>query len=201
IDGKPARVRTVMSVRLVAKPLPDNNFDVRIAAADFGAPGEDEFVSTGKPLRRPRYPEQAAMSGVRGTVYVIVRVGRDGKVQDAMAEQVNLRVVDTESEMNRWRDMLADATLATARKWTFVPPTKGEEVDAPFWLARVPVDYQMPNDEAPRPGRWEAYIPGPRQSAPWLGGMDTSLGADAVAGGGIFPLQGGPRLLTPLDGG
>lgn len=202
IDGKAVRARTAMSVRLVARPREGSNeYDVRIAAVNFGTPQPDEFVSSNGPLKRPAYPHLAVLSGVRGTVYVIVRIGRDGKVEDAMAEQVNLRVIDSEGGMKRWRDMLTEASLRVARQWKFVPPTKGEEVDAPFWLARVPVDYLFPGDKVSSNGEWQAYIPGPRQTAPWLGGFDTSLGADAVAGGGIFPLKGGPRLLTPLDEG
>jgi len=203
VDGKPVRARTAMTVRLAARQRENTEgFEVRITAANFGKFADGEWVSSKGPLLRPKYPPQAAASGVRGTVYVIVRIGRDGKVEDAMAEQVNLGSVDrTEAAMQRWRDSLADASLQTARRWRFLPPTQGEEVDAPFWLARVPVSYLLPNDKKPESGEWETYIPGPRQSAPWLGGMDTSLGADAVAGDGIFPLKGGPRLLTPLNGG
>lgn len=202
IDGKPVRARTAMSVRLAAKPRENSEgFDVRISAANFGKPGEGEWVTSKGRLLRPKYPPQAAAGGVRGTVYVVVRIGRDGKVEDAVAEQVNLGAVDrTEAAMQRWRDTLAGASLQAARRWTFVPPTRGEEADAPFWLARVPVSYLLPGDKVPVPGKWETYIPGPRQSAPWLGGIDASLGADAVAGDGIFPLKGGPRLLTPLNG-
>jgi len=202
VDGTPVRARTAMSVRLAATPREnEEGFDVRISAANFGKLADGEWVTSKGRLLRPKYPDLAAASGVRGTVYVIVRIGRDGKVQDAMAEQVNLGSVDrTEAAMQRWRDSLADASLQAARRWTFLPPTRGEEVDAPFWLARVPVSYLLPGDRTPEAGKWETYIPGPRQSAPWLGGLDTSLGADAVAGDGIFPLKGGPRLLTPLNG-
>ncbi|MDR7135575.1 TonB family protein [Lysobacter niastensis] len=200
IDGKAVRARTRMSVRIVAKSQGDGRYEVRLASASFGedgAPGE--FVSS-KELKPPSYPQVAAMSGVRGTVYVVVRIGRDGRVEDAIAEQVNLKVVDSEAGMTRWRNSLAKAAVLGARKWTFNPPTQGEEVDKPFWLARVPVDFYL-NDEKPASyGQWEAYIPGPRQSTPWMGAMDASLGADAVAGGGMHPIGAGPKLLTPLDG-
>jgi len=202
VEGKPIRARTALTVRLAAMPRESGEgFDVRIASANFGQFAPGEWVSSEGRMASPVYPQHAASSGVRGTVYVIVRIGRDGKVEDAMAEQVNLRTVDrTEAAMQRWRDTLADASLQAARRWKFKPPTKGEEADAPFWLARVPVDYVFTGDKRPGPGDWETYIPGPRQSAPWLGGIDTSLGADAVAGDGVFPLKGGPRLLTPLNG-
>lgn len=200
VDGKPVRARTRMSVRIVAKSVGEDRYEVRVASASFGEGGEPgEFVSS-KDLKPPRYPEVAALNGVRGTVYVVVRIGRDGRVEDAIAEQVNLKVVDSEVGMTRWRNSLAKSAVLGARKWTFNPPTKGEEAGKPFWLARVPVDFFL-NDEKPvQYGQWEAYIPGPRQDTPWLGAMDASLGADAVAAGGMHPIGSGPTLLTPLDG-
>ena len=148
----------------------------------------------------PAYPMNAARAGVCGTVYVILRVGRDGKVEDAIAEQVNLKVLVSEVSMDRWRGVLSKAALAKSSEWTFILPTKGDEVDEPFWLVRVPVDFLLPGQMPPKFGEWEAYLPGPRQSAPWLGAIDTSLGADAVAEGSIQPVGAGPKLLTPIGG-
>ena len=200
IDGKAVRARTRMSVRIVAKSQGEGRYEVRVASANFGDGGEPgEFVSS-KELKPPSYPQLAALSGVRGTVYVVARIGRDGRVEDAIAEQVNLKVVDSKAGMTRWRNSLAKSAVLGARKWTFNPPTQGEEVGNPFWLVRVPVDFVL-HDEKPVPyGQWEAYIPGPRQDTPWLGALDTSLGADAVAAGGMHPIGSGPKLLTPLDG-
>lgn len=200
VDGKIVRARTAMSVRLVATRNPeDGSFGVRLASANFGRPAKDEFVS-GKALTPPRYPKVAAMSNASGTVYLVLRVGRDGRVEDVMAEQVNLTVIDSENGMKRWRDSFARAAVDGARSWTFDVPTRGEDVDAPFWLARVPVTFHVNNGPVAY-GQWDAYIPGPRETAPWLGGMDASLGSDAVADGGIYPVGNyGPKLLTPLDG-
>lgn len=200
IDGKAVKARAQMSLRIVARPLGEDRYAVRVASANFGEDGNPgEFVSS-KDLKPPRYPEVAALSGVRGTVYVVVRIGRDGRVEDAIAEQVNLKVVDSEAGMTRWRSSLAKSAVLGARQWTFTPPTQGEEAGKPFWLARVPVDFLLHDEKPVQYGQWEAYIPGPRQSTPWLGAMDASLGADAVAAGGMHPIGAGPKLLTPLDG-
>lgn len=200
VDGKAVRARTRMSVRIVAKSVDEGRYEVRVASASFGEDGNPgEFVSS-KDLKPPRYPEVAALSGVRGTVYVVVRIGRDGRVEDAIAEQVNLKVVDSETGMTRWRNSLAKSAVLGARKWTFSPPTQGEEAGKPFWLARVPVDFLLHDEKPVQYGQWEAYIPGPRQSTPWPGAMDASLGADAVAAGGMHPIGSGPKLLTSLDG-
>ncbi|MBF6023041.1 energy transducer TonB [Lysobacter niastensis] len=200
IDGKTVRARTKMSVRIVAKPIDENRAEVRIASANFGEGGNPGEFITSKELAPPKYPEMAAMNGVKGTVYLVVRIGRDGTVEDVIAEQVNLKVVDHESGMTRWRNMLAKTAISTARRWTFNPPTVGEEVGKAFWLARVPVDFLLHDEKLTPYGQWEAYIPGPRASTPWLGAMDAALGADAVAGGGMHPIGSGPKLLTPLDG-
>ncbi|MGO4221294.1 energy transducer TonB [Lysobacter sp. TAF61] len=200
IAGKPARVRTAMSVRLVARrAATGDGFDVRIAAGNFGNPNEEGSLASAS-LKPPAYPMDAASAGVYGTVYLIVRIGRNGNVEDAIAEQVNMKVIDSEAGLERWRRVLAKAAVRGASAWTFTPPTRGDEVDAPFWLARVPVDFVAHDAKPLKYGEWEAYVPGPRQSAPWIGAMDTSLGADAVANGAIQPLGTGPKLLTPIGG-
>ncbi|HEY5804526.1 MAG TPA: energy transducer TonB [Lysobacter sp.] len=200
VAGKPARVRTAMSVRLVARRAETGEgFDVRIAAGNFGNPDEEGSLAS-ESLKPPTYPMDAASAGVYGTVYVIVRVGRNGNVEDAIAEQVNMKVIDSEAGLERWRRVLAKAAVRGAGAWKFTPPTRGDEVDAPFWLARVPVDFVAHDSKPLKYGEWEAYVPGPRQSTPWLGAMNTSLGADAVANGSIQPLGTGPKLLTPIGG-
>ncbi|UNK48471.1 energy transducer TonB [Lysobacter sp. S4-A87] len=200
VAGKPVRARTTMSIRLVATRAGDGDgVEVRIASGNFGKLDVEGAISSVS-LPPPQYPMDAARAGVRGTVYVLVRVGRDGSVEDAVAEQVNLKVIDTEVGMDRWRQMLAKAALRASGAWTFSPPTRGDEVDAPFWIVRVPVDFVLADEKSPRYGQWVAYVPGPRQRAPWLGDIDTSLGADAVAAGSIQPLGTGPKLLTPIGG-
>ncbi|HEY5850319.1 MAG TPA: energy transducer TonB [Lysobacter sp.] len=195
VAGKPVPARTAMSIRLVAKRAADGEgIDVRIAAGHFGKP------DASRPLQPPVYPMDAARAGVGGTVYVVVRVGRNGNVEDAIAEQVNLKVIDSEAGMDRWRRMFAQAAVRGASAWTFDPATSGDEIDAPFWLVRVPVDFVFRGDRGPKYGTWESYVPGPRQSAPWMDSVDASLGADAVAAGSIQFLGTGRKLLTPISG-
>lgn len=193
------RARASMSVRLVAKKLDDDSYMVALRGAQFGndAPGESP---AGKDMRPPAYPQNAVRAGVGGTVYTVLRVGRDGRVEEAIAEQVNLRVVASEAAMEQWRRTLAKAALQTARRWTFDPPTKGEEVDAPYWSVRVPVDFVAPGTKEPKASQWHAYIPGPRERIPWKTD-EGDAGADALAAGGVYPVGRGPRLLTALGGG
>lgn len=200
VDGKPTLARTKMSLRFVAKESDDGAYSVRISAADFRVAQPAEELPAPLSMKPPIYPMEAARNGVRGTVYVVARFGRDGRVQESFAEQVNLRVVDSERGMNKWRTLLSSAALLAAKQWAIRPPERGEEADDDHWTVRVPVDFVLNGEKGPAYGQWQAYIPGPRQRAPWIDPDEVSMSADALAGGGVYPVGGGLRLLTPLGG-
>jgi TonB family protein len=198
VDGKPVKARADMYLRLIARQtgVPDQ-YRIEIAGATFGKSEPGATVSSAR-MEPPRYPDTAWRLGATGTVYVLVMVGRDGRVRDVAAEQVNLRVIAKEDKLERGRKALADAAMAAARKWTFNPPTNGSDVDADHWIVRVPVTFLI-NGGPARYGRWEDAIPGPRQVPPWADQeRDAATSADAVADGGLFQLGQGFRLLTPL---
>src|SRR5690606_6196676 len=94
-------------------------------------------------LRPPGYPGQALSIGVQGTVYLALRVGRSGRVEESMVEQVNLLAVASDRSMAYLRDLFAMSAIEAARRWTFRPPTRGESVDDDSWTVRVPVDYRL----------------------------------------------------------
>lgn len=204
VDGKAVSARAKMSLHVVAKRIDENRFNAMIDAANFGTgeqvPGEDITVKEMKP---PKYPMWAAMKGFKGTVYLVLRIGRQGTVEDLVVEQVNLRTVGTPREMELGRNHLSRAALEAAKAWTFVPPTKGENAKQESWSVRVPVDYSLDGeDRTQKYGRWQAYIPGPRQRIPWdTDEDDNAFGPDALPDGGIYMVGGGPRLLTPLEQG
>lgn len=200
VDGKPVPVRVKMGVRLVAKQKDDGDYLLGIRSANFG--DGREAVGTGvvaKRMQPPRFPEHAARSGIAGTAFLVLRVNREGQVEDAVAERVNLRVVGSQAQMQRGRKVLADASLAAARRWTFTVPTTGPEADEAFWSVRVPVDYTFGADE-PKYGEWQAYVPGPYQRPAWITpeDADSSSGSDALIAGAVYMVGGGPKLLTPL---
>lgn len=201
VDGKPVLARSPMQLRLVTKK-DGQNYLLRIAGANFGTlDAEDEVPGIKDKLAPPRYPEIAARSGVGGTVYLVLRVGRDGSVAEAIAEQVNLRSVGTEREMKMFRRMLADASIEAVRRWKFTFPTRGEDADAPFVSVRVPVDFITPNLPEAKPGLWQAYVPGPRQEIPWRNWDAAMESPDAVAAGGVYPdRRRGPKLIGGVDG-
>jgi hypothetical protein len=203
-QGEPVDTRATMNVRVVANEQADGNYALSIRGVHFGdyAPGEN--VSS-KTREAPRYPMEAVSARAPGTVYVLLEVGRQGQVEEAIAEQVNLEVVGSDQEMARLRKLLADASLRAARRWTFNPPTTGPLVQAEHWYVRVPVQFSLSGPRQ-RPqagyGQWRTYVPGPRQTAPW--GQNSKLAdssADALPDGGIASAQSSLHLLTPLAAG
>ena len=200
VDGKPVRAKVPMSLRLVAKRADDGKFSVTIASTYFGS--EDDLATTDRlrsiRLSPPRFPKGALMMGGKGVVYLVVQVGRDGKVTNVDAEQVNLRVAGTEGQMASLRKQFTDAAVRAARGWTFTIPTTGPEANDATWLVRVPVDYRL-EDERQRGNGWDTYIPGPRNfGMPWATEKLRMAGSpDALPDDGVFPLQQGATLLNP----
>lgn len=221
VAGKAAHVSTEMRVRVTAKKVDEDNYLLAIRSAAFGGDnakgGHAERAEARKALianasaqekacrielNPPTYPQVAADSGVAANVYLLLKIGPNGHVQDAIAEQVNLKVVDDEKAMERWRRTFADAALRRARKWCADPPLAGDkkELDANVQVIRVPVLFNL---TAPTPyGGWEAYVPGPRQANPW---QDTDEGKgfspDTLAPGQTYIAGTGLKLLTEPSGG
>lgn len=203
VDGKAMRARSPMSLRIVAKRVDDDAISISIRNANFdGEPAKEGESLSAKRMYPPRYPELVARAGASGTAYVVVRVGKDGRVSDALVEQVNLRTVGTVAQMNAWRAALSDAVLKAARTWTFVPPTRGELADDGVWSARVPADFKMDSRQSFSYGKWELYVPGPRQTIPWSEEERPGFSPDSLAEGGVYMIgeSKGPKLLTTLDG-
>lgn len=200
LDGKPVAAEAAMSFRVVAKPLGDDKFSINISGADFGHGKPGESISY-KHRVNPGYPSEAAHEGVSGTVYLLLRVGRQGQVVDAVAEQVNMTVLGSDAELEEWRQLLAKSALRAARQWTFNPPTSGKGVDAEYWLARVPCNFRMRADRGESYGQWQAYVPGPRQPVPWFDDKQmASTSADALPDGDVQQVDQGLHLTSPLNG-
>jgi hypothetical protein len=204
-DGKPVQAKAKMSIRVVAKYLDKEHMTVGITGAQFEKANAQagESVSYGD-RAWPHYPADAVRARVSGTVYLLLRVGPQGQVEDAVAQQVNLALVDTEAGMEHWRKVLADASLRAAKRWTFHPPTSGEHLHDPYWVARVPVKFTLRSMGARKEGeygQWDAYVPGPIQPVMWPDKDKMFSGAaDAMAGDGLFQLDQGLHLNTPLNG-
>lgn len=208
-DGKIVRARAPMTVRVVAKKADGDRYAVEIRSASFGD-DRDQARTDGSTVQSasmspPRYPQSAVDSGVTGTVFLVARVDRSGKVVDVIAEQTNLRVAASPNDMKRFRKTLEGASLAAARNWRFTPPTVGDSANDSLWSVRIPISYNLGDPPRDTYGRWETYIPGPRNPIPWASKDDmlagAAGGADAVGDGRVHQLGVGPQLLTPLGPG
>lgn len=200
VAGEPAAVSTSMRVRVAANRVPDqpDSYVVRITGASFGGSGNDG-LEAGKGNQPPTYPSNAARHRVQGTVYLLVRVGRTGNVEDVFAEQVNLQLIAADRVMRGMRAAFERAAIHAAREWTFVTPSEGVAAEEPYWVARVPVAFVFPSLPQPGYGEWATYVPGPRQSPAW-GGHDAAVGPDSFAANQVYLVGSGPKLLTPLGG-
>ncbi|MGX9718764.1 energy transducer TonB [Stenotrophomonas acidaminiphila] len=205
-DGRPVAARSPLMLRLVGKRLEDGNTQVTIRSAGFETYDPESRASvTASKMPPPTYPRSMYEVGAQGDVYLILRVGRDGRVEDLYVEQVNMTVVASESQMRKFRQVLGSNAMAAARRWEFRVPVEGEEADQPHWNVRVPVRYAIVDAGRSLPdeyGVWRAYIPGPRERAPWISDEDWENGSDVLADGGVYMAGrgSGPKLLTPLEG-
>lgn len=202
MNGRAVNASTGMSIRVVARKDSEETYSIGIRGASFGDNGtRPEEQPQAKDLSPPDYPGNAVRAGVTGTVYLLLRIDRDGQVNDAVAEQTNLGVVADERAMADWRRRLEDVSIRQSRRWKFIPPSQGEAADEPFWVVRVPVVYSLgrPPKER-RYGVWEGYIPGPRHSNPWGGNEGIGFSPDTLAPGGAHVAGSGLKLKTELSG-
>ena len=200
--GQAIAARSKMSLRVVARRYDDGDIELSIRSASF--PGED---APGEQLQAqrmdpPRFPKSAAQAGVSGSVYLLLKVDRDGEVEEVAAEQTNLRYIDSENALSRWLEVLEDAAISAAKRWKFTIPATGQQAGDEYWIARVPVDYTFWRSETEY-GQWKAYIPGPRQPVPWLdpSRFGADQGVDAAPGGSLSQPGRGLHLVTQLGSG
>jgi hypothetical protein len=208
VDGVARKVKARMSLRIAAKKIDAERYEINIRSSYFGAEATtpEEYVQQPdsiKPIamKPPLYPENAARMGARGTVYVVMKIGREGSVQELFAEQVNLQVIGSDNQMKQMRGILAKSALNAAKKWTFQLPATGENAKQDLWVVRVPVDFQFYGYQKPSYGQWDSYVPGPTLRAPWDTGSDTTQSPDAMIAGALYDVRNSLRLLTPLQPG
>lgn len=203
VDGKPVTAKVPMHLRLLAKPAGDGKATISIASTYFGS--DAALAPTDQPrsqqMTPPRFPQDALSMGGKGTVYLIVQVGRDGTVANVDAEQVNLRVLGNTRQLEQLRKSFTAAAVRAAKGWTFAIPTTGEGARESAWLVRVPVDFVLvgPGEKPAKRAGWDTYIPGPRNmSMPWAQDkLRTASSPDALPENGVFPLRQGATLLSP----
>lgn len=205
-DGKAAHARSRMGVRVVAKKVDDDHMSLRISNASFWN-NENEMGAkhVSKKIERrfvpPKYPSQAVNAGFSGTVYLAIKVNAQGGVDEVVPQQVNLKFVGSQREMEWARKLLADASVKAVRKWHFKPPTSEDMAGRDYIVLSLPIAFNLrsqrqPGNSAPY-GQWEAYVPGPIQRPDWMYG-DLEQKPDAMIANIQYQAGRGPKLLTPL---
>lgn len=182
LDGKAVPMSTPVTLRVVGKVQEDGGARIEIRSASFVEYREDDLT---RPVRLdgsvPSYPLRKVGRGVNADVFLLVQVGRDGKVRNVAAEQVNLRTLVPPRQLDAVRDAFADSARQAVRDWIFRVPTQGPRADQDNWVVRVPVRYaERPTRNAPV---WEAYLPGPRQRAAWQLPERVTVAPDALDDG------------------
>lgn len=195
--------RTRMYLQFIARKREDGDYTVELASASFDTDGPaQERVTVARRGRMPDYPAELAAMGVNGTVYVVIKVDRDGKVSEADVSHVNLRTSGSEAQMAGWREQLSKSSLRALRGWRFQPPSAGPDAGQDSWTGLLPVAFTVEGFSRPEPGKWETYIPGPRKTILWrdaVGGAAAS--SDALPANQFHTDGSGRRLTTPLMGG
>ena len=211
IDGHPGVAQAKVHLRLIADPTADGSYVVRVGGVSFEGDGDSsenlqENVAVSR-LHAPQYPFDALRAHTGGTVFLLLRVGRQGEVLDAAAEQVNLTAQGPAWEMAKLRGQFARASLVAVKRWRFVAPTTGQLADKPYWYARVPVTFALRSPGHPPPtdedeyGQWQPYVRGPREVVPWLNVPQLTAGAvDTTPDGSVLALGQGPKFATPVSG-
>lgn len=202
VGASPATRRSPIRLRVEARRGSDGYItDQRIAGARFGeVPPEERVTFAKKPRGSTTYNDDAYRARASGDVYLVVRVGRDGKPMQVVAQQVNLTVVDTEAGMEKWRRILGDLGVRIAQRWRFTPPSVGPHASRPDWTIQIPVRFHLGDKAPPQLGQWDLFIPGPKHEIPWDTGNDVGI----VSGGAGMPdevdeVGSSLRLLTPLN--
>ena len=200
VDGKVVTAKANMSLQLIANQAEGGDMNVRIAHTWFGKNSDKPATDMPKSnkMSPPRYPQDVMRMGGQGIAYLVVNIGRDGKVLDVAAEKVNLRSLGTEKQMEMLRRAFADASVRAAREWTFHPPTTGADAARDSWIVRIPVAFVMGDATHGKAGTWQSYIPDPTPRViPWAEEELRIAGSpEALPGSGVYPLQPGLRLLN-----
>lgn len=206
VDGQPVPARARMDLQLGLDRLEDGDFILSITRSMFGdMSGSDtsELTLDMENLRKPIYPDDLLEYGIEGIVYTLIRVGRDGSVEDFQIEQVDLYGYADETTMRHVRRVFGLSVERAVKRWRFTPPTTGDEAGDSHWFVRIPIEYQIDWDDKRRElatGEWRLYYPGPRAPKPdWLDQPDSS-GSEALIAGRMHQLGNERRLLTPVDG-
>jgi hypothetical protein len=197
VDGKAVRARAGMSLSLLVKDAESDRVTLHVRSVRFSEPPgtdrtNDESAAgrikrEGLKMTPPVYPGIASRAGVGGTIWLLVRVGPDGKVDRVGTRAAELMTLA--SLTPEWREshlrQFADAAERSAKKWR-LPGYAGTDVC-------VPVRFSLYGDDR---RRWVPIFPMKVEAPDWARRNDESL-VNLPEGG--LPGPDRFRLLTSLD--
>lgn len=200
--GHPVADKASMRARIVATPAGNHRFELSLAGTYFndGLPRSRQVHLSGE-HSRPVYPTMARMQRASGMAYVIVRINRQGRVEKAAVQKVDLTTRGSPAAMAHVRAMFGRSALNAVRDWRFTIPTAGPEAKAGYWDGRILIVYRIgrPGETRIAYGKWQPYIPGPRQYIPWL--SRDKLAIDTAQPGGTLQILGqGLQRIDPHNG-
>ena len=193
-DGRAVPVSTRIHIGLRASRNENGDLGIHLQGVGFLIPDE-ESLSWRRRLA-PVYPPDLWQANAQGVVYLLLKIGRDGIPQEIAVERVDLLArASKDSLMARFRKALADTSRRTAARWRFSPPTAGSEVDADFWLVRIPIEFLIPGTPVAEfaYGAWRPYVPGPTQPLPAWARSDGAP-PEALVAGLVHQVKREPRL-------
>ena len=161
-----AHTHSRMAMLFVARKVQGDQYEISLRHTATSSTNPSRMRVKRGSLRL-EYPPEAGSYGVSGTVFAVVRIDRSGKVVDALIEQVNLGVADSEPRMAYWRDLLGKAVLRACKSLRVEVPDGTFKDGEQTVVARLPVAFHMGGSRDREYGRWVAYVPGPRATIPW----------------------------------
>lgn len=208
VDGQTVVAQAKMHLRLVANRTGEGKYAIRVGGVSFDDDASNESLRFDDAVNRqfpPRYPHVALQARTGAVVYLLLKVGHQGAVMDAAAEQVNLTNIGDAVEMRRLRRAFANASIKAAKHWRFIAPTSGPLIDQPVWYASVPVTFVLSTekpaaDSMDTYGHWQQYVRGPQEPVPWANApRSTADAVDTTPDGSVRMLGAGPQFATSGD--
>lgn len=197
--------RSQMHLYFVAADNGNGGYAIRLRDAWFDSEKTTDTVmalpgSAGR-MQPPRGPLPLPMTA---TVYLALKIDRNGTVADIDVRHIDFGVSGPERSMKQWRRTVGDLVTDFVKKAKFAIPTTGPDADREYWTGLYAYPISVTGDDDPPKkesdyGRWQTFVPGPRKEIPWLDPQAAGAGKALLADG--FSSSRPHRQLTTPPGG
>lgn len=199
-----APTRSLMRLYFVAADNGNGGYAIRLRDAWFDSEKATDTVTAlpraAGQMPPPRGPLPMPMTA---TVYLALKIDRNGTVADIDVSHVDLGVSAPESSMKQWRRTLGGWISDFVKKARFAIPTTGPDAQREYWTGLYAFPVSISSDDDPPKngtdyGRWQTFVPGPRKEIPWLDPQAARAGKALLADG--FSSSPHRQLRTPPGG-